>query len=174
MQLIRTIAAIVFLSLPGLAFGQDFRLRKQIDSSVLAINKESKHILSFSKTEKDAQRGLYDVKYQLKREGGNIQKIVRQYRNSDSSVAQVFYTVNDSLIFATESIVYYYGKDSIEWSATYYFSDGKLEDFETLGHGKSEISTWNPEDEVFRNYQCAKSAVRGYLRTQRADNHIDR
>jgi hypothetical protein len=164
----KTIAIIAFLILPGLMFGQDFQLRKQIDSSVLAIEKGTDQILSFSKTEKGDERALYDVKYQFKGEDGNMQKIVRQYENRDSSVAQVFYTINSSLIFSTESVVSYYRNDSIEWRATYYFSNGKLADFETLGHGKSEISTWNPENEVFRNYQRAKSAVHGYLRTQRS------
>lgn len=171
MRLIRTITTIVFLGLPGLVFGQDFRLRKQIDSIILVIDKIPNQVLAFSKTGKGTRRILYEVKYQAKSEDGSIERIVRQYRNADSSVKQAFYTINSSLLFSTESIVYYYGRDSIEWSATYYFSDGKLEDYETLGHGKSEISTWNPDDEIFRNYQRAKSAVRDYLRTQKSGRH---
>lgn len=68
------------------------------------------------------------------------------------------------LIFSTESITYYYGKDSIGWAGIYYFSKGKLQDHETLGHGKSELDTWNPEAEVLRNYHKVKAVIVNYMR----------
>ena len=101
-------------------------------------------------------------KYQFKYNHNQLEYAAREYSDKDSSVKQEFYILASFLIFSTESITYYYGKDSIGWGGVYYFSEGKLKDYETLGHGKSEDEKWNPEAEVLRNYQKTNDAIVSY------------
>lgn len=143
--------------------GQDSQLRNRIDSTILIIDNTSKAI-SFNKPEKSSNKEERIVRYQFKVVKGNLAYILRQFSERDSSVSQLFYLMDGSLIFSNESIIYYFGKDSIAWGGTYYFSNGKLKDYETLGHGKSEIETWNPQFEVFDNYRKAKADVLAYLK----------
>jgi hypothetical protein len=57
------------------------------------------------------------------------------------------------LLLAEETILdIYNGKDSISWLGTYLFEKGKLKDYYTNGHGKSETDDWDPEKEVLYNF----------------------
>ncbi len=164
--LMTTLTIIVFLLLPHFVCGQDFILRKKIDSSVLAIDKTANQVLHFSKTEKLGNSKIRTLHYRFKNYNGHIGYIVRQYADRDSSVKQIFYALNSSLVYSTETIVYYFGNDSIGWSGTYYFSNGKLIDYETLGHGKSEQETWDPESEVLQNFRQATKEILRFLRSK--------
>jgi hypothetical protein len=159
----KTLYFLLYLLSPDLSFCQDLGLRKSIDSNILAINHNSAKISSFIKTENINEHNT-TIRYHFKMVNGRLNYISREYSNKDSSVKQNFYLSVSQLIYSTESITNYYAKDSIHWKGTYYFQNSKLRDYETLGHGKSEIDTWNPEAEVLKNYQRARSAVQTYLK----------
>jgi hypothetical protein len=152
---------------PLLFFGQD--LRNKVDSGVLAINNDPAKTVSFSKTEESPDNKQVTYKYRFKLIKGHPGYVEREFSNGDSLVSQIFYTRDNFLIFSSESITYYYGRDSIGWGGSYYFANGKLKDYETLGHGKSEDETWNPEVEVLRNYRMAKSDVLAYLKKKKGN-----
>jgi len=131
---------------------------------VLKINTGLTNISSFSKTKKSVDNKKITFKYQFKYIKNHLDYIVREFSDRDSSVKQIFYTITSSLIFSTETITYYYGKDSVGWGGAYYFYKWKLKDYETLGHGKSEDETWNPEVEVLKNYRKAKADILAHLK----------
>ena len=157
----RQIFIFVFLA-PFFVFAQDFQLRKKIDSSVLKIDSSRTKTIFFTKTEKSVDNKTITFKYHFKYNQNQLEYAAREFSDRDSSVKQEFYMLASFLIFSTESITYYYGKDSIGWGGAYYFSKDKLKDYETLGHGKSEDETWNPEAEVLSNYQKTKNAIIKY------------
>lgn len=39
------------------------------------------------------------------------------------------------------------------WECKYYFINGKLSFYESLGHGKSEDDSWDPEKELMKRYK---------------------
>ena len=154
---------LFYLLLPTLCFSQNLELRKRIDSNVSTIKSNPSKTSSFTKAERiNGQETA--VHYSFKLINGQLNHIAREYSNKDSSVRQHFYSSNSKLVYSTESITNYYGKDSIGWGGSYWFEYGKLKDYETLGHGKSESETWEPEIEVLNNYQKARLAVRTYLK----------
>jgi hypothetical protein len=153
---------ITALFAPFFVFAQDFQLRKKIDSSVLKIDSRRTKTISFTKTEKTLDNKTITCKYQFKYNQNQLEYASREYSDKDSSVKHEFYALASIIIFSAESISYYYGKDSVGWGGAYYFSGGILKDYETLGHGKSEDETWNPEAEVLGKYQRTKEAVINY------------
>lgn len=68
----------------------------------------------------------------------------------------VFYysDINYHIIYAKETELTIFEKDTITWSCEYFFDDGKLEDWVSLGHGKTEAENWKPQVilEKFQNY----------------------
>src|SRR3982751_766844 len=152
----KTIICIIILLTPFSVISQDFQLRKKTDSIVLKIDSSKARIFSFKKMEKDADNKTFTIRYQFKNYHNQLVYASREFSNNDSAVKQEFYIFSSLLIFSNESIQYYNGKDTVDfvvWGGIYYFSGGKLKDYETLGHGKSENETWNPEVEVLRNYR---------------------
>lgn len=45
------------------------------------------------------------------------------------------------------------------WECKYYFINGKLSFYESLGHGKSEDDSWNPEKEILERYNTYKKML---------------
>ena len=130
----------------------------------MAIDNRLTNLTSFSEAQRTPKERKTTYKYQFKYNKNAFEYIVKEFSDSDSMVKQTFYSKGPYLIYSTEFISYYYGKDTIRWGGKYYFSNGKLKDYETLGHGKSEKETWQPENEVFRNYRKAKEDISEYLR----------
>lgn len=58
---------------------------------------------------------------------------------------ELYFTKKDVLVFARETEVSVYGNDTIQWRCDYFFEKGKLVDFISLGHGKTEEENWEPE-----------------------------
>jgi hypothetical protein len=153
---------LILLLLGNPTFSQDVALRKTIDSTVHRIQACPNHVSTFTKVE-TINGNEIPIKYQLKTCKGFGTYIERIFSNKDSVVYQQFYEWDYELIYSIERIVNYYARDSITWRAIYYFSDGKLRDHETLGHGKSEMDSWDPEQEVIANYRRARNDIRGFL-----------
>ena len=151
----KVLNCLFFLFLPFICFTQDKQHNTKTDSLVLAIDKRPDSIFSITKTVRTSNNQTIVYKYQFKKKNGSAYYIRRELRYKDSLIVQVFYSVGSSLIFSSESITNYYGKDSTGWGGTYYFSNGKLKDYTTFGHGKSEFDDWNPEVEVLSNYRLS-------------------
>ena len=157
----KTLYLQLFLLVPILAFSQDLELRKKIDSTVKRIQACPNGISAFTRLE-TINGHKTEINYQYKTCKGFGACYERKFSNKDSSVSQIFYEWDYQLVFSTERIVNYYARDSITWGGTYYFSGGRLRDHETLGHGKSEIDTWNPETEVLGNYHKTRNTIRSF------------
>jgi len=94
-------------------------------------------------------------------------RIIIQYTTDSAgqSVAytEKYYLQNGSLIYAYESEVFFLtGKNINEgttWAGDFYFSKGKLTDYVTLGHGRSELDGWDPEKEILQNWKERKKEL---------------
>lgn len=83
-----------------------------------------------------------------------------------TTTTQVFELKNGKLKTASESIAYENDVDKKDiggWGANYKFKNGKLIDYSTLGHGKSENEDWNPETEVLSNYKTILKRINEFL-----------
>ena len=135
------------------------KTKQRIDAQVNTIDHGIKtRQYSFTKQE---DKKLLHYTYHIN--SGNVLMITRSFGENNDSVKQVFYYNKNKLIYSTESIITYYTtdnvKDSIGWGGNYYFSNNKLIDLVTLGHGKSEEDSWNPEKEVLLNSNNARKDV---------------
>ncbi len=68
---------------------------------------------------------------------------------------KVYYLDKGELVYAKEGerMNFPSFKDFIGWAGSFYFSKGKLIDFITLGHGKSEVGDWDPEKDTFKMFK---------------------
>lgn len=158
------VIAIIFLF--NLSFGQNLEKQKAaIDTEVERILKQSKPtVVSFSI--QAMKKRLHYIHYNYAVNKSGYVKISRQFSNKKDSVQQTFYLKSGKLIHATETITSYFndsGKTySITWSGGFYFANGKLIDHITLGHGKSELETWNPEQEMLTAFDESKKDIARY------------
>jgi len=148
----------IFLFCHWPSFGQDSLLRKQIDELVLSIDKADGKTSTFK---------ISSTYYQYKIINGKLSKIESRLKKGSIKTIRIFYIKNSSLILSTEKEITYFGNDSITWGGGFYFKNGKLIDYETLGHGKSEDENWKPEIEVIANYNKAKKVVSVYIRSKK-------
>jgi hypothetical protein len=162
----RLFSVIGIILLSNLSFGQDLeKLKAAIDVEVERISK-----LSESATEgfsiQAMKKRLHYIRYNYVVNKSGYVKISRQFSNKNDTIQQTFYLKAGKLIHATEIITSYFndkGKaDSITWSGGFYFADGKLIDHITLGHGKSELETWNPELEMLTAFDESKKDIARY------------
>ena len=158
------VIAIIFLS--NLSFGQDLEKQKvAIDAEIERISKQSNSAaVSFSI--QAMKKRLHYIRYNYVVNKSGYVKISRQFSNKNDTTQQTFYLKEGKLIHATETITSYFhekGKtDSIGWSGGFYFANGKLIDHITLGHGKSELETWNPEQEMLTAFDESKKDIARY------------
>jgi hypothetical protein len=76
------------------------------------------------------------------------------YSTKASSSSEMYFLLHDKLQLVIETDIIYAntgGKDI--WMCVYYFRNGKLIYYESLGHGKSESDTWNPESETLELFK---------------------
>ena len=88
-----------------------------------------------------------------------------KYSIDSTDYNEEYYFDKEQLIFSAEKELYHFpsSKDSIGWSALYYFYHNTLIDYETLGHGKSEMDDWNPEKEVLARLAGRKKELSGII-----------
>ena len=158
----RKIFLILLLS-PFLSFCQE----KKPDSS--AINEVVMKIDKMSKT-----NGRSFMKYKVI----NNKKIKENWQHFDNKqfsriiinhaidsirYSEKYYFKNGSLIYAYESEIWdspFWGQIEYSiWSGDFYFSKGKLIDHVTLGHGKSELDDWDPENEILQRLKKRKAEL---------------
>ena len=159
----RVLFAIVFSIAVSALSAQDLAKRKAgIEKEVEQIDK-----LSVGRTQrfsiKALKKGLHSTNYHTVETSRGLIKISRQFSSKNDSVEQQFYLKNGKLIYAHEIITSYFTvnnqKDSIGWSGRFYFSQNKLIDYITLGHGKSEMETWNPEEDMLTAFNESKRDI---------------
>jgi len=125
--------------------------RKSIDAEVRKIRNDNS-LKSVTFSIQALKKVLHYISYNYTSNANGYIRISRQFSYKNDSIRQTFYLKKSQLIFATELIISYYTennkKDSISWNGDFYFSNGKLIDHITLGHGKSETDTWNPEQDM--------------------------
>lgn len=172
MRLLLAISAILFSKV---LYGQDIDKQKAaIDAEVERISKQSK-----LKTERFSiqalKKVLHYIDYQYVENTKGYVNISRQFSHQNDSVQQTFCLKDGKLIHATEVITSYFNdkdkRDSIAWSGSFYFAKGRLIDHITLGHGKSELDTWNPEQDMVTALSDAKRDIARYKKKKKeADN----
>lgn len=168
MRLLIAIAVVLF---SNVALGQDIEKQKAaIDAEVERISRPSKPAaVSFSI--QAMKKRLHYIRYNYVEDKSGYVKISRQFSNKNDTILQTFYFKAGKLIHATETITSYFtdkGKtDSIGWSGGFYFANGKLIDYITLGHGKSEIDSWNPEQEMLTAFDESKKDIARYKRMKK-------
>jgi hypothetical protein len=155
------VIAIILLS--NFSFGQNLEKQKA------AIDAEVERISSLSKSAAESfsiqamKKRLHYIYYNYVVNKSGFVKISRQFSHKSDTIQQTFYLKAGKLIHATETITSYFnakGKtDSITWSGGFYFANGKLIDHITLGHGKSELETWNPEQEMLTAFNESKKDI---------------
>jgi hypothetical protein len=142
---------------------QNLVTTKEAINSIVAVTDIGKSQASHKFSIRAAKKGLHYINYQYQTRQGSIVKIVRYFGRNNDSTTQIFYLKNNRLIYSKESILSYSfvnnQRDSMIWVGTYYFWKGKMIDMVTLGHGKSETETWDPELEVLANYKNAKNDI---------------
>jgi hypothetical protein len=153
------------------SFGQDLEKQKAvIDAEVERISKQRRlEAVNFSI--QALKKALHYISYEYVENQRGYVKISRQFSKKWDTILQTFYLKDGSLVYATEKITTYYsdkGKtDSIPWSGNFYFVKDKLIDHVTLGHGKSEIDIWNPEQEMLTAYRESKRDIARYKRKKK-------
>ncbi|HEY6505931.1 MAG TPA: hypothetical protein VIZ28_18280 [Chitinophagaceae bacterium] len=86
-----------------------------------------------------------------------------EYKIDSTAFIEKYYLQTGALIYAMEQEVSYYpslgANEYSIWAGDYYFSKGKLIDYVTLGHGKSEDDNWQPEKEVLQRLKQRKTEL---------------
>jgi hypothetical protein len=145
------------------AAAQNVAVVKKVIDSIVAVTEIGKSQVSHKFSIAAVKKVSPNINYHYQTRQGSIVKIIRYFGSNNDSTTQTFYFKNNNLVYSTEAITSYSfadnQRDSIIWIGSYYFSGGKLIDMVTLGHGKSETETWDPETEVLANCKSAKNDI---------------
>ena len=160
MKLITTL--IVLIVCTQTSAQETISTKRDIDDEVQRIDQDSR-LKSVTFSIQAMKKVLHYIDYNYLADENGYSKINRQFARNNDTTRQTFYLKKGELIFATEQIVPYYPErnktDSIAWRGDFYFSKGKLFDHVTLGHGKSELDTWNPEQEMLIAFIESKNDI---------------
>lgn len=159
----RILIVLVFILITGLSHAQDLAKQKAVidtavkDITAISLNDATRFTIQANK------KVLHYISYRYMEKPEGYITIQRQFSKNKDTIQQYFYMKNGELIYAIENITSFYGgnqKDNIVfWSGQFYFSKNKLIDHVTLGHGKSELETWNPEQEMLTAFKESKQDV---------------
>ena len=146
--------------------GQDLKKQKTaIDAHVEYISKQA-NLKTASFSIQALKKVLHHIHYQYIENTKVYVYIRREFSDKSDTIQQTFYLNNGELIYATEIITSYFtenGKtDSIVWKGDFYFENCKLIAHVTLGHGKSEMDTWNPEQDILTAFSESKRDIARY------------
>jgi hypothetical protein len=158
-----TLTLLGFLFL-YVASAQDLLLRKQTDSIVRAID-------NMKTTNYEFRQDLGNYNFNMSKD--QVVKITRTSKKGPAQVTEVYYIKDNSLVFSEEEEITSYAAGKVTWGGKYYFKNGVLKDYETLGHGKSEIEAWDPQKEVLLNYKRAGRYVQNYLKYTRGNKGFE-
>lgn len=159
---------LIFLS-PLVLFGQSKeKIKSNIDSVVESIS-VNKNLRKINFRIQALKKVLHYITYTYQSKNGITVKIERQFSHKNDTINQIFYLKDGQMIYATETIISHYGKDSIVWNGGFYFSKGKLIDFITLGHGKSETENWDPQADITNAFYEARRDIARHRKAKNGD-----
>ena len=162
--------AILISLISTVSFGQNsIAIKNEIDAEVKQIRTDTKQpTVTFSIQAR--KKVLHYINYNYVENTRDYLRISRQFHQKNESIQQTFYLNNGQLIFANETIVTYFTTnsktDSITWSADFYFSNGKLIDHITLGHGKSELESWEPGTDMTKFFNESLNDIDRYKKNK--------
>ena len=109
---------------------------------------------------------IVEEKFSYSTNGDDVEMLIVRYRDGAVDNEEYHYFKDRRLVYVIErqGIVDGGGPD---WSGVYYFSNGKLLDHVTNGHGKSELDRWDPEDDVLRMSRKRMNQLRNHLKTRK-------
>jgi hypothetical protein len=164
MRLLITIVISIIL-IPSIA-QESISIKKDIDAEVQRINGGRLKPVTFSI--QALKKVLHYISYSYSENETGYVKISRKFSHKNDVTRKEFFFKKGQLIFATEKIVSFYTEnnrtDSITWGGDFYFSKGKLIDVITLGHGKSELNTWEPKQDMLAAFNQSKQDIARYKR----------
>lgn len=92
-----------------------------------------------------------------------LTRIIINYTIDSTDYAEEYYFKDGFLIYADEKEISRYPSLGLNqysvWGGGFYFSNGKLIDHVTLGHGKSESDDWDPEKEILQRLEKRKKEL---------------
>jgi hypothetical protein len=92
-----------------------------------------------------------------------LSRIIIDYIIDSTAYTEKYYFKNKSLIYAYESEIFFSPPAGVDqgtkWAGDFYFSNGKLIDHVTLGHGRSELDDWDPEKEILQRLKKRKAEL---------------
>lgn len=170
----RRAAILILFFFPFYGYTQEREKHVElIKAYVSKIDGQASKSFSIHKTTKKAPL-TEDWSYTLDKNRVSLISI-SYWLDSTNSYEESYYAKNDTVVFARESEIYYYPtvseENAIEWRVKMYFDKGKLIDMSSLGHGKTEDDTWDPEKEVHDNFKKRKQELKHYLAGQVKDKH---
>ena len=168
----KLLLVLAFIILSKISFGQDLENQKTtIDAEVQQIAKQTQLKTKLFSIQA-LKKVLHYIHYQYIENSKGYVKIHRQFSHNNDSIQQTFFLKNGTLIYAREKITTYYiekdKRDSISWIGDFYFAKGKLIDYITIGHGKSEIDTWDPEQDMLTAFSESKRDIARYKKKKAA------
>lgn len=90
-----------------------------------------------------------------------LSRIIIDYLIDSTAYTEKYYFKDKALIYAYECEIFFFPSVGIaqgtKWAGDFYFSNGKLVDHVTLGHGKSETDDWDPEKEISQRLKKRKT-----------------
>lgn len=96
-------------------------------------------------------------------ENNKFSKISIEYKIDSTIYMERYYQEKGLLIFTYEGIKFltpsFDPNDYTIWAGDFYFINGKLDYYITLGHGKSELDDWNPEKDNLDRYEKRKTEL---------------
>jgi hypothetical protein len=159
--IMRVLTTILFILISISAVGQSIETQKaKIEIEVEQIENNCQHKpIHFTITA--LKKVKHDIQYTFIETSKGYVKITRQFSRKNVITFQSFFLKSGDLIYAIETTFYDSNKnsDSVKWSGKFYFSKGKLIDYITLGHGKSELEDWDPEQGILMAFQESKRDI---------------
>ncbi len=157
----KAVFIVIFFS-PFLSFCQSKTDTASINAIVRSIDRLSKaNSQSYSKFKVVTHK---KVKEQwLYFDSKNLSGITISYTIDSTAYNEKYYLKDGGLIYAYESEIFFSLPAGIDqgtkWAGDFYFSKGKLIDYVTLGHGKSELDDWDPEKEILQGLKKRKAEL---------------
>lgn len=149
--------------IPVFSFCQEITYKTNIDNIVDSIDSLSRFNSKSYINEKivNSRKAIQKWQYFDNKE---LSLISIGYKIDSTSYTEKYYLYNGGLIYAYEEEIWYQPSLGINeytmWSGTFYFVRGKLADHVTLGHGKSELDNWNPEQEILLRLKERKKELK--------------
>ena len=124
---------------------------------------ESSKIDFIRKTKLNDRTVTVEEKFSYLMSGKEPEVLAVRYLYINIEHEEVYYFKNGTLIYSMERRAPVDGPGAA-WSGVFYFQNGKLLDFTTNGHGKSELDDWDPEADMLWMSRRRMKQLKEHLR----------